>query len=101
MSSHLTPLEVCERLFGSIEAVAGVVGYHPKSAYAWRFGSSSREGGDIPSFKVARKLLEVSEQQSLGLSAWHILRGAPEEQIDEILRTREGSYAPMTEVAAE
>lgn len=88
MSNHLTPLEVCERLIGKPETVAEASGLHKKSAFPWRHASKWREAGDLPSAKVMRALLAHSTANRLGLTADHLIWGADEGEIEDILALR-------------
>ena len=97
MSKHLTPLEVCERLIGKPETVAEASGLHKKSAFPWRHASKWREAGDLPSAKVQRALLAHSAARNLGLTADHLIWGAPAAEIDAILSERD---APAPEFAS-
>jgi len=99
MSKHLTPLAVCERLIGPIEDIAMISGRHRKSAYKWRHPSSGRDAGDIPSARDMRRLLDHSEQHGLGVTADHLVRGAPLEDIEAIELAR--ARATAGAVAAE
>ncbi len=94
MSNHLTPLEVCERLIGKPETVAEASGLHKKSAFPWRHASKWREAGDLPSAKVMRALLAHSTARGLGLTADHLISGAEEAEIAEILAARQAGPAP-------
>lgn len=105
MSNHLTPLEVCERLIGKPETVAEAAGLHRKSAFPWRRASKWREPGDLPSAKVMRDLLTHSAANRLGLTAEHLIWGAAEAEIDEILAGRvpadpQPAFASRRSVAA-
>lgn len=94
MSNHLTPFEVCERLIGKPETVAEASGLHKKSAFPWRHASKWREAGDIPSAKVMRSLLSHSTAKELGLTAEHLIWGAPEDEIETILAVRAAGGGP-------
>ncbi len=88
MSSYLTPLEVCERLIGGTTVLAGICGLGPKGPIFWRRQSERREAGDILSIH-ARKLLSHARRHRLGLTAEHLLYGAPEAEVQAILAARE------------
>lgn len=94
MSNYLTPLEVCERLIGKPETVAEASGLHKKSAFPWRHASKWRDAGDLPSAKIMRALLTHSDDHALGLTARHLIWGAPEAEIAEILAARAEAPAP-------
>lgn len=85
MSSDLTPLEVCERLIGKPEWLAEAIGVADKVPYAWRHASKGRDAGDIPSARHMRALLAYSDAHGLGLTADHLVRGASEAEIEDIL----------------
>lgn len=93
----MTPLEVCEALFGGYEAVAKAVGHSKNAPLNWRHASSSRAAGDFPSATVMRKLLDHSDQRRLGLTATHLVRGASRAEVDAILSQR----GQLTATAAE
>jgi hypothetical protein len=88
MTNHLTPLEVCERLIGKPEVLAEICGLHVKSAFPWRRSSKWREAGDLPSVKIMQRLLAHSAAHNLGLTAEHLIWGAAEGEIAEILAAR-------------
>lgn len=81
MSKHLTPLAVLERLIGPPEVIAKAAGLHVKSAFPWRRPSSMREAGDLPSFRIARRLLAYAAARQIPLTAEHLIWGAPEAEI--------------------
>lgn len=80
MSTHRTPLEVCERLLGGPEAVGRAAGVNEKRPYGWRSGSQHREAGDIP-LKPARRLLAWASRRGIPLTAEHIVYGATEAEL--------------------
>lgn len=88
MSSHLTPLNVCELLIGRPEALAPICGVDPKTPYGWRNPSKSRAAGDLPGAIHQRALLAHSNARGLGLTAEHLIWGAPAAEIEEILSRR-------------
>ena len=88
MSSHLTPLEVCIRLIGDYELVSAASGMKPKASYAWRNASAWRDAGDM-SPRANRAILTYSRQHGLGLTADHLIFGAPEAEIAAILAARD------------
>lgn len=101
MTHHLTPLSVCECLFGTLEDLALVCGYDRKSAYPWRHASTTRDAGDFPSARLMRRLLDHSERCGLGLTAEHLVRGADRGEIEAILARRATECAARSDVAAE
>lgn len=85
MGKHLTPLAVLERLIGPPESIAQAAGLHPKSAFPWRRPSSLREAGDLPSIRVARRLLAYAAARQIPLTAEHLIWGATEAEINALL----------------
>ncbi len=88
MSSHLPPIEVATRLIGHIEAVARVCGCEGKSFYAYRHPSKNRDAGDLAAARHMRALLAHSAANNLGLTADHLIWGATEDEVAEILAAR-------------
>ena len=88
MSSNLPPIEVAARLIGDIEAVARVCGCNDKSFYAYRNATKYRDAGDLASTRHARALLAHSAAHQLGLTADHLIWGASEDEVAEILASR-------------
>ena len=82
---RLTPLQVVERLIGPPEEIGPTVGYGTKAAYHWRHPRTGRTAGDLPSAEVMRRLLAHSEAHRRGLTAEHLIRGATEAEVQEIL----------------
>lgn len=80
-------MTVCERLIGTPEEIARICGIAEKSPYAWRFASKGREAGDLTSAVHMRRLLAHSEAHGLGLTAEHLIRGASEAEVQEILNS--------------
>lgn len=95
MSSNLTPLQVCERLIGNVEALSVIVGFQPKAFYPYRHPTRDRDAGDFPSTRIMRALLAHSATYGLGLTADHLIHGATEAEIMAILAAR----APRMEAA--
>lgn len=83
MSRHLTPLQVCERLIAPVKGLGVRLGFHPKSAYAWREGSRLRGPGDMPA-RANRRALEVAERIGAPLVARHLIWGASEDEIEAL-----------------
>lgn len=88
MSNHRTPLEVVTALIGRPEVIGAIVGVHPKSPYQWRDKSGLRAAGDIPYAGHMRALLAHSARHQLGLTADHLIWGAPEDEVAAILASR-------------
>lgn len=89
MGNHLTPLEVVERLIGKPEIIGAIVATHPKSPYQWHYGAGRRAAGDIPYAAHMRALLSHSAARGLGLTAEHLIWGAPASEVEGILATRQ------------
>ena len=81
----LTPMQVVERLVGPPEVTGPAVGYGTKAAYHWRNPRTGRAAGDLPSAEVMRRLLAHSEAHGLGLTAEHLIRGATQAEVQDIL----------------
>lgn len=88
MSNHRTPLEVAEALIGRPEVIGQIAGIHPKSPYQWRDKSGLRNAGDIPYAAHMRALLAHSAAHQLGLTAEHLIWGASQDEVAEILASR-------------
>lgn len=88
MSSNLTPLQVCEALIGKPEQISLACGLQEKAAFAWRHGSNNRAAGHLPSTLIQQRLLAHSATHRLGLTAEHLIWGAEEAEIEEILADR-------------
>lgn len=97
MKHELTPLEVCERLIGPLQVIADVIGYGPTAPYLWEKPAKNRAAGDLPSAIIMRALLAHSAAHQLGLTAEHLIWGADEAEIEEILAQRD---APAPEFAS-
>lgn len=78
-------MQVVERLIGPPEVTGPAVGYGTKAAYHWRNARTGRAAGDLPSAEVMRRLLAYSEANGLGLTADHLIRGADEAEVRDIL----------------
>lgn len=87
----LTPMQVCEKLIGPPEVLGPAIGYGLKAAYHWRRERDGRRPGDMPSAEVMRLLLAHSSARRLGLTAEHLIWGAPETEIQEILAGRDAA----------
>lgn len=94
MSNNLTPVQVCERLIAPIEVLSEMSGFGKKYGYAWRRPAKTRDAGDMPP-RVNRTLLAHSKKMGLGLTAEHLIRGATQAEIDEILAARDPSRADV------
>lgn len=89
MTHNLTPMQVCERLIGKPEAIGLAAGLGDKAAYHWRSERKGRAAGDLPTASIMRALLAHSAAHGLGLTADHLIWGAPEDEIAAILATRQ------------
>lgn len=87
-------MQCCERLIGPPEVLGPAIGYGLKAAYHWRREREGRRPGDMPSAEVMRLLLAHSTAQGLGLTADHLIWGAEEAEIAEILAARQTEPAP-------
>ena len=88
MSKHRTPLEVVEALIGKPDVIAAICGVNQKAPYGWRHATDRRDSGDIPYTAHQRLLLAHSAAHQLGLTADHLIWGAPEAEIADILAAR-------------
>ncbi|WP_226778993.1 hypothetical protein [Oceaniglobus trochenteri] len=86
MSSHLTPLEVCEFLIGPLPQLGLIAGRNDKAAYAWRRGSEWRAPGDMPP-SVNRALLAHAEKHGIPLKARDLIFGADRAKVAARLAT--------------
>lgn len=82
-------MQVCERLIGKPEQIAAAIGGNTKAPYHWRRERTGRSAGDMPSAQVMRALLAHSATHSLGLTADHLIWGAPASEIEAILAARQ------------
>ncbi len=88
MGKHLTPMDVVERLIGKPEKVGEIVRVDPKSPFGWRKEAGLRAAGDLPYAVHMRSLLSYSATHRLGLTAEHLIWGASEAEIEDILALR-------------
>jgi hypothetical protein len=88
MKQQVPPLEVCFRLIGPHAVIADIIGYGPTAPYLWERGARNRDAGDLPSTPIMRALLAHSATRQLGLTADHLIWGATEAEIAEILAAR-------------
>jgi len=82
MSYNLTPLAVCEQLFGSRAKFEQAIGAKPKAAYSWARPAQLRKAGDLPPY-VQRKALEAVGKMGLTVDARWLIEGATRAEIDE------------------
>lgn len=88
MTQDLTPMEVCIRLIGPEPTIAQALGYARSGPWLWHKPAKGRDAGDLPSARIMRALLAHSTAKGLGLTADHLIWGAPEDEIAEILAAR-------------
>lgn len=103
MTHNLTPMQVVERLIGKPEQIAAVVGYKEKAAFPWRNASKNRAAGHFPSTMIMQRILTHSDAHNLGLTAQHLIWGASEAEVAQILAQRSApapAFASVREVAA-
>lgn len=81
-------MQVCERLIGPAPMLGPICGMNAKAAYLWARPSKWRSAGDVTGAAHMRRLLDHSDRHGLGLTAVHLIRGAPEEEIAAILAAR-------------
>jgi hypothetical protein len=96
MREHLTPTDVVERLIGKPDVIGTIAGIDGKAAYQWRTARGFRAAGDIPYAAHMRALLAHSTAHSLGLTAEHLIWGAPEAEIAAILAARDAPAPGLT-----
>lgn len=87
MSTHLTPLEVCERMIAPLKDLGRLIGLQEKAAYKWRHASKWRGAGDMPP-DANRKLLAYAEEKGIPLTADHLVRGADLAEIEALMSDR-------------
>ena len=86
MSNHLTPLQVCERIIGSVELISRICGNDEKAGYQWRHARSNRDAGDFPSTRHLRAILAYAAKKGLPLEADWLIFGASEREVDLALQ---------------
>jgi hypothetical protein len=96
MGKHLTPFDVVERLIGKPEKVGEIVSVDPKAPYHWRKEAGLRAAGDLPYAVHMRSLLAHSTAHNLGLTADHLIWGAPVAEIEAILAERDAPAPAFT-----
>lgn len=85
MRNHLTPVEVCERLLGPLAEIERIVGYKPKSGYAWLRNSGDRDPGYFPHVRLMQRLLTHAAARGIPLTAEHLIWGADAASIEALL----------------
>jgi hypothetical protein len=98
MSSHLTPLQVCEALIGSLETIGEAAGVHPKTPYGWRQRSVNRAAGDIPVPRM-RNLLAYAAAREIPLEERQLIWGATPGDIAALKRAPVG--VPEADLSAQ
>ena len=73
---HLTPLEICIAVFGSIDLVGQICGISDKSPHHWKRGSKTHDAYDIPSARHMRSLLDAAGERELVLHPVWLIYGA-------------------------
>lgn len=86
MSNNLKPAQVIEALIGPPSIVGPIVGLSDKAGYSWRRSSALREAGDVPSTRTMRMLLTHAAARDIPLRAEHLIWGAPEAEVEDILQ---------------
>lgn len=84
----LTPLAVCELLFGRPEKIGPLCELDPKAVYVWRRKTKWRDAGDIPSARYMRRLLAFARANHIPLEPRHLIEGATRAEIDALLAAR-------------
>ncbi|MBL4761756.1 MAG: hypothetical protein JKY93_03545 [Gammaproteobacteria bacterium] len=82
MSNHLTPLQVVEHMIGPIGMIAAIVKVHEKAPYHWRHSSQRHDGGDIPSTRYQRLLLDYAAENNIPLRPKHLIFGASRAELN-------------------
>lgn len=99
MTTHLTPLQVCERLFGSVEDVARAAGTHPKRGYVWRHSSKWADAGDFRSLRHVRALHAHARAKGIPVTLEHLIYGASEDAVAAIEAGQRACAPPVVEAA--
>jgi len=94
MTKHLTPLEVCIAIFGSIELVAQICGLASVSPHHWKRQTKNHDAYDIPSARHMRHLLDAAAERELVLHPGWLLYGADDRDVEK-------ANQPAARVAAE
>lgn len=94
MKQHLSPVDVCVALLGSVPAVGEAAGLRGKSAFPWRRPSNFRDAGDLPSVRVLRKIHGELVARDLPVKLEWLVYGAA---IDDLV---EAGVLPADECAA-
>lgn len=103
MSSHLTPVRVCERLIGPLPVLESIAGYRPKSGYAWLRGAIDREPGYFPSVSLMQRMLTYARAHGIPLTEQHMIWGAEAAEIEALAppeHTTEDRENPAPQEAA-
>lgn len=85
MSSHLTPLQVCETLIAPRSKLGVILGANEKAAYAWVKASIWRDAGDLPP-RANRKALRYAKRHGIPLTPAHLIWGASRAEIDDLVQ---------------
>ncbi|WP_157814910.1 hypothetical protein [Sagittula sp. P11] len=87
MSNHLTPTEVCVRIFGGIEKLGPICGLGPKTGYGWLQATKYRSAGDLAG-PCQRALLKEARSRGFDLRPEHLIYGATDLEVDRIINAR-------------
>lgn len=88
MSKHLTPVEICEAVFGGPAGIAEVLGMHNKTPYLWRRSSKGRTAGDIPHSAQVRRLVAAARAAQVHLTTDHLTFGMTLDELGRLLPSR-------------
>lgn len=86
MTKHLTPLEVCIHMIGPEPELARICGLNATSPYHWHTSRRWRDGGDLPSSRIQRRLLAHAEASRIPLNPEWLIWGASSAQVEEAMR---------------
>lgn len=82
-------MQVSERLIGPPEVLGPIMGLSTKRPYAFRHPDGARDAGDFPSVRHIRALHRHSQKHGIGLTLEHLIYGATESQVADILASRQ------------
>jgi hypothetical protein len=86
MTKHLTPLEVCIYMIGPEPELGRICELNPTSPYSWRTARRWRDGGDLPSSRIQRRLLAHAKAKGIPLNPEWLIWGASSAQVEEAMR---------------
>lgn len=95
MQNHLTPVEVLQRLVGPLPELERIAGYKEKSSYAWLRAAPGlgRKPGELPSVKLMQIFLTHAAAHDIPLTAEHLIWGAAEWEIDQLVAAMQSHVA--------